>query len=90
MTLTPTPTEELEMRQLGAKVWSSVRGVLAETTELTPEQAFTEGYLLAFWYGVVAVRKERLEAEQRIQRLRTAMLLLQLAVWAAITWAMAR
>lgn len=83
MTLTPTPTEELEMRQHGAKIWSLT---WANATELTPEQAFTEGYLLAFWVGVVALRKAQLEAEQRIQRL----LLLQLGIWAAITWVMAR
>jgi hypothetical protein len=80
-----------------SELWSDLKQLMRirtvtapEALLLTPEQAFTEGYLLAFWYGVVAVRKERLEAEQRIQRLRTAMLLLQLAVWAAITWAMAR
>lgn len=86
-TPTPTPTEELEIRQYAAKFWSRT---WANTADLTPEQTFTEGYLLGCWIGVVTFRKQRLEAEQRIQRLQTAMLLLQLGMWAAVTWVMAR
>jgi hypothetical protein len=87
MTPTPTPTEELEMRQLAAEAWSLT---WSNATDLTPEQSFTEGYLLAFWSGVVAIRKVRLEARQQTQRLETALLLLNLGMWALVTWVMAR
>jgi hypothetical protein len=84
--LTPTPTEELEMRQLCANVWSVS---WANATDLTPEQSFTEGYLLAFWGGILAMRQVKLEARQRTQQLVAALPLLNLGMWAAVTWAMA-
>jgi hypothetical protein len=80
-TPTPTPTEELEIRQHCANVWSLT---WANATELTPEQAFTEGHLLAFWCGVVAGREIQLKAKRQIQRLETALALVLLAVLAAI------
>lgn len=82
-TPTPTPTEELEIRQCAAKAWSLT---WANATDLTPEQAFTEGYLLAFWCGVVAARKIQLKADQRIRRLETALHLGYLVMLALTMW----
>jgi hypothetical protein len=81
----PNPTEELEMRQLCAKVWSVS---WANATDLTPEQSFTEGYLLAFWGGILAMRQVELESKQRTQWLVATLLLLNLVVWAAVTLAL--
>ena len=86
MTLTPTPTEEHKIRQLCAKVWSVS---WANATDLTPEQSFTEGYLLAFWCGILAMRQVELEAKQRTQRLVATLLLLNLCTWVAAMWVMA-
>lgn len=85
--MTPTPTEELEIRQSAAKAWSLT---WANATELTPEQAFTEGYLLAFWCGVRACSEMKLKADRRIQRLETVLYLGYLTMLAATVWVVAR
>ena len=87
MTPTPTPTEELKIRQSSASAWSKT---LANDTELTPEQAFAEGYLLAFWSGVLVAREIRLKADRRIQRLETALHLGYLVMLAATMWVVVR
>lgn len=79
----PTPAEELEIRQHCQETW---RLTWANSTELTPQQAFVEGHYLAFWCGVMACRKTRLECEQRIERLETALSLSLVALAAAIVW----
>ena len=83
MTPTPTPTEELEIRQHAAKVWSLT---WANAAPLKPEQAYTEGYLLAFCCGVMACREIKLKADRRVRRLETALHLGYLVMLAATVW----
>jgi hypothetical protein len=83
----PTPAEELEIRQYSEEAW---RFTWANCTELSPKQAFIEGHYLAFWCGIMACRKTRLEVKDRIERLETALSLSLLALVAAIAWGLAR
>ena len=83
----PTPAEELEIRQHCEKAW---RLTWASAAELTPRQAFIEGHYLAFWCGIMACRKTRLDVKDRIERLETALRLSLLALVAAIGWGLAR
>lgn len=87
MIRTPTPTEELEIRQHGEETW---RDTWAQATDLTPKQAFIEGHYLAFWCGVMACNATKREMQRVIDTLQTRLNLAITALVIAVAWGLMR
>lgn len=87
MIRTPTPTEELEIRQHCEEAWEQT---WANATDLTPKQAFIEGHYLAFWCGILAAKQVRENASQQIWRLETRLNLAITALVVAVAWGLIR
>ena len=75
-----TPTEELEIRSFGSEVWART---WAHATDLRPDQAFQEGYYIAFASGILTVKKKQMEHAAivgQLERIVFASLALNLAL----------